>query len=257
MTQEDIEKSNIDYQLSVARQYPRDIQRSIDNAILMSTMNLETAQSCGYALIKEGKPIVGPSVHLARIVASCWGNIRTDAKVVQTTDKQIISRGTCWDLETNVSSSFDISRSIIGKTGKRFSNDVITATGNATNSIAYRNAVFAVIPRAVVDQVYQAALNMITGDLSDEGKLKKKRAEVLNIFKSNYKIKEQDVLNLCCKQELDQINTSEIALLLGILQSLKDGDTTVNDLIPPKEVTKEDIVAKKKKMKTKKVDKLP
>lgn len=257
MIQEDIEKSNIDYQLSVARKYPRDIQRSIDNAIIMATMSMETAQSCGYALIKEGKPIVGPSVHLARIVASCWGNIRTDAKVVQTTEKQIISRGTCWDLETNVSSSFDISRSIIGKTGKRFSNDVITATGNATNSIAYRNAVFAVVPRAVVDQVYQAALNMITGDLSDEGKLKKKRTEVLNIFKSNYKIKEQDVLNLCGRQELDQINTSEIALLLGILQSLKDGDTTVNDLIPPKEVIKEDIVAKKKKMKTKKVDKLP
>lgn len=251
------DKSNIDYQLSVARRYPRDIQRSIDNAIVMATMSMETAQSCGYALIKEGKPIVGPSVHLARIIASCWGNIRTDAKVVQTTDKQIISRGTCWDLETNVSSSFDISRSIIGKTGKRFSNDVITATGNATNSIAYRNAVFAVVPRAVVDQVYQAALNMITGDLSDEGKLKKKRAEVLNIFKSNYKIKEQEVLNLCGRQELDQINTSEIALLLGILQSLKDGDTTVNDLIPPKEVTKEDIVAKKRKMKTKKVDKLP
>ena len=251
------DKSNIDYQLSAARKYPRDIQRSIDNAVLMATMSMETAQSCGYALIKEGKPIVGPSVHLARIVASCWGNIRTDAKVVQTTDKQIISRGTCWDLETNVSSTFDISRSIIGKTGKRYSNDVITATGNATNSIAYRNAVFAVVPRAVVDLVYQSALNMITGDLSDECKLKKKRTEVLNIFKSNYKIKEQEVLNLCGRQELDQINTQELALLLGILQSLKDGDTTVNDLIPPKEVTKEDIVAKKKKMKTKKVDKLP
>ena len=36
---------------------------------------------------------------------------------------------------------------------------------------------------------------------------------------------------------------------------IKDGDTTINDLIPSKEV-KEDISAKKRKMKTKKADKL-
>ena len=250
------DKSNIDYQLTVARQFPRDIQRCIDNSIRIATMSMDTAQSCGYALIKDGKPIVGPSVHLARIVVSCWGNVRTDAKVAQITDKQIISRGTCWDLETNVSSSFDISRSIIGKTGKRFTNDVITATGNATNSIAYRNAVFAVVPRPVVDIVYQAALNMITGYLSDEGKLQKKRSEVISSFKKSYKITEQEVITLCGKQTAEQINIGELALLLGIFQSLKDGDTTVNDLFPSKEVTKEDIVAKKRKMKTKKADKL-
>ena len=158
-------------------------------------------------------------------------------------------------METNVSSSFDISRSIIGKTGKRFTNDIITATGNATNSIAYRNAVFAVVPKAVVEVVYQAALNMITGDLSDEGKLQKKRYEVVSSFKKNHKITEQEVITLCGRQTIDQINLGELALLLGVLQSLKDGDTTINDLIPSKEV-KEDISAKKRKMKTKKADKL-
>lgn len=41
--------------------------------------------------------------------------MRTEAKVVQITDKQVISRGTCWDLETNVASAFEVRRSIIGK----------------------------------------------------------------------------------------------------------------------------------------------
>ena len=63
-------------------------------------MNQETAQSCSYALPRGGKPITGPSVHLAKIIVSNWGNMRTEAKVVQITDKQVISRGTCWDLET-------------------------------------------------------------------------------------------------------------------------------------------------------------
>lgn len=251
------DKANIEYQLLTARQYPRDIQRSIDNAIRMATISMESAQSCGYALLKEGKPIVGPSVHLARIVAPYWGNIRTEAKVVQTTDTQVISRGSCWDLETNASSTFDISRSIIGKTGKRYSSDIITATGNAANSIAYRNAVFAIIPRAVIDKVYQAAQNMITGDLSDETKLKKKKADVLKSFKNDYKIAEKDVINLCGRQDLEQINASEIALLIGILQSLKDGDTTAKDLLPLPSITKEEISNKKGKMKKKDTKKLP
>ncbi len=96
---------------------------------------------------------------------------------------------------------------------------------------------------------------MITGDLSDEGKLQKKRCEVVSSFKKNYKITEQEVITLCGRQTIDQINLGELALLLGVLQSLKDGDTTINDLIPSKEV-KEDISAKKRKMKTKKADKL-
>ena len=86
--------------------------------------------------------------------------------------------------------------------------------------------------------------------------MQKKRSEVISSFKKSYKITEQEVIALCGKQTAEQINIRELALLLGILQSLKDGDTTVNDLFPPKEVTKEDIVAKKRKMKTKKVDKL-
>lgn len=251
------DKSNIEYQLSAARRYPRDIQRSIDNSIKMATMSMESAQSCGYALMKDGKPIVGPSVHLARIVASYWGNLRTEAKVVRTTETQIASRGSCWDLETNTFSTFDISRSIIGRNGKRYSNDIITATGNAANSIAYRNAVFAIIPRAVIDKVYQAAQNMITGDLSDETKLKKKRADVLRTFKNDYKIAEKDVINLCGRQDIEQINANEIALLIGILQSLKDGDTTAKDLLPPPPVTTEDISNKKSKMKKKNSTKLP
>ena len=63
-----IERANIDSQVSTAKQYPRDIRRSIDNSIVIATMNQETAQSCGYALPRGGKLITGPSVHLAKII---------------------------------------------------------------------------------------------------------------------------------------------------------------------------------------------
>lgn len=234
-----LERANIDSQVATAKQYPRNIRRSIDNSVVMATMNQETAQSCGYALPRGGKPITGPSVHLAKIIVSNWGNMRTEAKVVQITDKQVISRGTCWDLETNVASAFEVRRSIVGSKGQRFSDDMITVTGNAANSIAYRNAVFAVIPKAITDRVYQAAQKLITGDLSNADKLLKKRTSVVNDFRNDYDISENEVIKLCGKHTINQINAEDLALLLGMLQSLKDGDTTVDEIMKPIRESKE------------------
>lgn len=228
-----VERANVDSQVATAKQYPRNVKRSIDNSIVMATMDEETAQSCGYALPRGGKPITGPSVHLAKIIVSNWGNMRTEAKVVQITDKQIISRGTAWDLEANVASAFEVRRSIVDRKGQRFSEDMITVTGNAANSIAYRNAVFAVIPKAVVDKVYKSAQKFITGDLSDEDKLIKRRTDAINYFKDEFDISENEVVKLCGKQTVNQIKAEEIALLLGMVQSLKDGDTTVDELMKP------------------------
>ena len=211
----------------------------------MATMDAETAQSCGYALPRGGKPITGPSVHLAKIIVSNWGNMRTEAKVVQITDKQIISRGTAWDLEANVASAFEVRRSIIDKYGKRYSDDMITVTGNAANSIAYRNAVFSVVPKAVVDKVYKSAQNFITGDLSDEEKLVKRRNEAVNYFNDEWGITEEEVVKLCGKKTINQVKVDEIALLLGMAQSLKDGDTTIEELMRPIRESKE---AKKNKL---------
>ena len=228
-----VERANVDSQVATAKQYPRDISRSVNNSIAMATMDYATAQSCGYALPRGGKPITGPSVHLAKLLVSNWGNMRAEAKVVKITDKQVISRGTCWDLENNVATAFEVRRSIVGKNGKRFSDDMITVTGNAANSIAYRNAVFSVIPKAITDKVYQAAQHFITGDLSDEEKLVARRKKCIDFFRDEYGITENEVVMLCGKQTVNQIKADQIALLLGITQSLKDGDTTVEEVMRP------------------------
>ena len=240
-----VERANVDSQVATAKQYPRDLARSVNNSIAMATMDAATAQSCGYALPRGGKPITGPSVHLAKLIVSNWGNMRAEAKVVQITDKQVISRGTCWDLENNVATAFEVRRSIVGKNGKRFSDDMITVTGNAANSIAYRNAVFSVIPKAITDKVYQAAQHFITGDLSDEEKLVARRKKCIDFFRDEYGITENEVVMLCGKQTVNQIKADQIALLLGITQSLTDGDTTVDELMKPyrKEENKKSITA--------------
>lgn len=232
------ERANIDMQVSTAHQYPRSISRCVNNSIAIATMDAETAQTCGYALPRGGKPITGPSVHLAKIIAQQYGNLRAEARVVNVTATQVISRGTAWDLENNYAVAFEVRRSIMGRNG-RFNDDMITVTGNAANAIAYRNAIFTLVPKAITDKVYKAAQNLITGDLSDEEKLIKRRSGAIKHFNDMYGITEEEVIKLCGKQTVNQIQANEIALLLGMAQSLKDGDTTVDELMQPIRNSKE------------------
>jgi len=248
---DELERANVDVQVSTAKRYPRDMRRSVNNSIVMATMNEEVARSCGYALPRGGKTVTGPSVHLAKIIVSNWGNMRTEAKVVQITDKQVISRGTAWDLENNVASAFEVRRSIVDKYGKRYSDDMITVTGNAANAIAYRNAVFAVIPKSITDRIYRAAQQFITGDLSDNDVLLKKRTKIFADFKNTYGIDENTVVKICGKNTDQQIGADEIALLVGLLQSLKDGDTTVDEVLDYVKSPKEKVDDKKAELKNK------
>lgn len=104
--------------------------------------------------------------------------------------------------------------------------------------------------------MYEAAQRLITGDLSDADKILKKRTLIINSFKNEYAITEEEVLKLCGRQTVNQININEISTLIGILQSLKDGDTSVDYLMKPIRGVKEEIATKKKEMKKKKPTKL-
>lgn len=233
------DKASTDIQVATAHMYPRDLARCMNNAIAIATMDYETAMSCRYALPRGNKPIMGPSVHLAKIIAQQYGNIRAEAKVVDVTDSHVISRGTAWDLENNYAVSFEVRRSIKNKNGQRFNDDMITVTGNAANSIAYRNAVLTLVPNAVVNKVYNAAQRCITGDLSDEDKLLARRTKAVQHFKEEYGITEEELIKLCGKTTIAQIRADQISLLVGLQQALRDGDTTVEEVMAPIRNSKE------------------
>lgn len=221
------DKAAIDMQITTAKAYPRNIKRSTDNALALVTMDAETAKTCTYSVPRGGKAITGPSVHLAKILAQVWGNLRVEAKVVDIDQKQVTSEAVCFDLENNLAIKTQVKRSIMGRTG-RFSDDMITVTGNAANSIALRNAVLSVIPRAVVDKVYNAARQTITGDISDDTKLIAKRKQVVDALKDTYNVKEEEILKAIGKAAIQHITADDLITLIGIGTAIKDGDTTVD-----------------------------
>lgn len=225
------ERASVDIQVATAKRFPRDIIRATNNAIAIVTTDVSAASSCGYALPRGGKTITGPSVHLAKILAQQFGNIRAEAKVVQITPTQIVSRGIAWDLENNYAAAFEVRRSIVDSKGRIYNADMITVTGNAANAIAYRNAVFAIVPKPSIDKVYMAAQRLITGDLSTEEKIIAKRSRTLSEFKNSFGISEDEILKLIGKETIAQIQQEQIVVLVGMWQALKDGDTTVSDLM--------------------------
>ncbi|MBN2571308.1 MAG: hypothetical protein JXA68_04210 [Ignavibacteriales bacterium] len=223
------QRAEFDIQIMTAKRYPRDLKRIKDNCLAIVTMDKEIAASCRYALPRGGKSISGPSVHLARIIAQQYGNIRVDAKIKQVTDKQIVSEAVCFDLETNYACKVEVRRSIIGKTG-RFNDDMITVTGNAANSIAFRNAVLNVVPKGITDLVYKASMNVLTGDLTDEQKLVSARKKAFDYFKSEYNISEEQVLNSMGLRSVNQVKSEQIADLRAMMQAIKDGDSTPEEM---------------------------
>lgn len=222
------DKAMIDVQISTAKAFPRSIRKATENALAVVTLDKETAATCSYAVPRGGKPITGPSVHLAKILVQAWGNMRAEAKVVDISDTQIKSQGIAFDLESNVAIKIEVTRSIVGKNG-RFSQDMIGVTSNAANAIALRNAIFAVIPKAVTDKVYNAAKQFITGDLSDKTKLIAKRKQVFDALKDTYSLKEEEILSAVGKAAVEHVTTDDLLVLIGVGQAIKDGDTTVDE----------------------------
>jgi hypothetical protein len=221
------DKAAIDMQITTAKAYPRNLLKSIQNAIAIVTMDAETAKTCTYSVPRGGKAITGPSVHLAKILAQTWGNLRVEAKVVSIDQTQVTCEAVCFDLENNLAIKTQVKRSIMSRNG-RYNDDMITVTGNAGNSIALRNAVLSVIPRNVVDKVYNSARQTITGDISDETKLIAKRKQVVDALKDTYSVKEEEVLRAVGKAAIQHLTADDLVTLIGIGTAIKDGDTTVD-----------------------------
>lgn len=220
------DKASIDMQIATAKAYPRNIRRATENVLAIITMDAAIAETCTYSVPRGGKRISGPSVHLAKMIAQQWGNMRVKAKVVDIDNARVTSEALCWDLESNLAIEVQIKRSITGKNG-RFSEDMITVTGNAANSIALRNAVLSTIPKGVVDKLYNAAKQTITGDVSDKNKLIARRKQIFDGLKDAYEVTEKEILTAIGKVAIDFVDSDDLVTLVGIGQAIRDGDTTV------------------------------
>jgi len=224
------ERAAIDIQVTTAKRFPRDLMRVRNNSIAIVCMDKETAESCRYAKPVGGKNVIGASVHLARIVCQQYGNIRVQQRIKQVTDKNIVAEAVAFDLETNYAVCVEARRSIIDRSGRRYSDSVIETNAMAILAIAERNAILKVIPKALIDAVYKEAFTFANGDLSDNAKLQVATNRAFEFFKTEYGAAEDEVLLCLGLKTKEAIRAEHIADLRGYMQALKDKELTVEEL---------------------------
>ena len=219
----------VDVQIATAKRYPRSIKAFKEQAMMMATFDEATAAGCFYSLPRGGKPIEGPSARLAEIVLSAWGNVRADARVVATEEKEIVAEAMTWDLEKNVAIRVQVRRRITGKNGQRFNDDMITVTGNAACAIALRNSVFKVIPNVFTNSIYHAARKAAIGDIKT---IAASRADMVEYF-GKMGVTPDRVFAAVGKANIEEIGLDELATLKGVATAIKDNEFTVDDAFPP------------------------
>lgn len=221
-------RDNVDVQITTARRYPRSIKAFKTSAMSMATIDEETAAGCWYSVPRDGKKIEGASIRLAEIVLSAWGNIRAESAIIEVADKHLVAEGTCWDLETNTAVKVQVRRRIIGKTGRRYSDDMIVTTGNAACAIALRNAVFKVVPMVYVKSIEREARRVAIGDVKT---LAKKRDEMVVYF-GKMGVDQARVLSAVERPGIEDVTLDDLATLKGLATAIRDGETTIEEAFP-------------------------
>ena len=225
-----INRAEIDIQISTAKQYPRDINAVLNKIETYATMDKETAEECFYVLRREDKQgnqniIEGLSVRMAEIIAGAWGNLRVQARIIGNDGRQITAQAICHDLETNFAVSKEVKRSILTKKGHTFSEEMQVVTGNAASSIAFRNAVLAVIPKAVTRKVINHVKLVSLGQAID---LETSRKNCLtNLAKAG--VNEKMVLFYLGKNSVADIDNEAIFVLRGTWNAIKEGTASVQE----------------------------
>jgi hypothetical protein len=226
-------REEVDTQVTTAKAYPRDLDTAVNMSIRMATMNQEVAKACIYALERtnaKGEKVIidGPSVRLAEILVSNWGNLRAQLKAGEEGESFVTGVGEVWDMERNIAIRRESRRSILKRNGQRYGSDMIAVAMNAASSIAFREAVFKVIPRAIVDTVYDEARKKA---LSSEKSPEERFAQAVRWF-SKLGVKEDRLLVKLSKANRADVDDDDIALLVGVFNRIKENESTVDEEFP-------------------------
>lgn len=225
-----INRAEIDIQIATAKQYPRDINAALNKIATYAMMDKETAEDCFYVLRRKDKEgndsvIQGLSVRMAEIIAGAWGNLRVQTRIIGNDGRQITAQAICHDLETNFAVSKEVKRSIVTKKGYTYSEDMQVVTGNAASSIAFRNAVLTVIPKAVTKKIINEVKQVALGQAIDVETSRKNC--IANFAKAG--VTEAMICQYLDIKAVTEIDKERLFMLRATWNAIKEGTTTVQE----------------------------
>jgi hypothetical protein len=225
-----INRAEVDIQIATAKQYPRDINASLNKIATYAMMDKETAEDCFYVLRRQdangnSSVIEGLSVRMAEIIAGAWGNLRVQTRIIGNDGRMITAQAICHDLETNFAVSKEVKRRITTKSGKTYSEDMQVVTGNAAASIAFRNAVLAVIPKAITKRVINEVKQVALGQAIDVETARKNC--LANFAKAG--VNESMICQYLGIKSIAEIDKERLFELRATWNAIREGTTTVQE----------------------------
>ena len=232
----------------VAQQCPRNVQFAILE-MQESCKQLALAERAFYRFPRSGQTVAGPSVHLARELARCWGNVQYGLAELRRDDEygQSEMQAYAWDVQTNTrnSSTFVVPHKRDTKDGAKPLTDMRDIYENNSNNGArrVREAIFAILPPWFVEQAKDLCNETLKGG---GGKpLAQRISEAIKGFEAlGVRV---DQLEVKIGQPSAKWTEHDIAQLVITYKSLQRGEIRVEDEFAPPRVTAEEILGKAEK----------
>lgn len=221
------EAQEVQVAMVAAKRFPRD-EVAAYNRILQDCQRQSLAEKAMYEFPRGGQVVTGPSIHLAKTLARCWGNIDSGFKVLEQGPKESTVMAYCWDLETNYRETkvFTVQHIRETKKGAYPLTDPRDIYEMIANQAARRerSCILSVIPGDVVDAAI-GQCNVTLAGKSDMPLMDKVRALVKN-FQEQYGVTAEMLeAYIGCKKEA--FSQQSVVRLKNVYNTIRDGSASV------------------------------
>ena len=214
--------------LLIAKRFPRNQVEAYQNA-MNACKRPSLAEKAIYSYPKGGQTVSGPSIRLAEELARCWGNIDFGIKELSQKDGESEMQAYCWDTETNTISSqtFVVPHVIDTRTGQKkltTTRDIYENNANMAGR-RLRARILAVLPPDLVEDAVRECRKTLAGknDQPIEDRIKKM---VMAFQKFGVK---PETIEKRLGRPIDTMTTDDVSEFVGIFNSLKDGNSSIQD----------------------------
>lgn len=217
----------------VAQQCPRNITSALAE-MRQSCRQPYLAERAFYRFPRSGQTVSGPSVHLARELARCWGNVQYGLAELRRDDEfgESEMQAYAWDVEKNTrnSSTFIVPHKRDQKNGPKQLTDMRDIYENNANNGArrVREAIFAILPPWFVEE----AKELCAQTLRDGGgkSLPQRIADGIRAFEDIGVT--ADRIEAKFGRESSKWTDHDVAQLGITFRSIQQGEVTAEDEFP-------------------------
>lgn len=229
----------------VAQERPRVVAAAIAE-MRESVGQRALADRAFYRYRRAGQQVSGPSIHLMRELARCWGNIQYGVAELNRDDAAGVSevQAYAWDLQTNTRPAliFIVPHARDTKSeGRKLLVDLRDVYENNANQGArrLRECIGSVLPAWFVEEAKDLATKTLEGAIGDKP-IAQAVADTVKAWAERHNVTADQLEDKLARRR-DQWTPGDLATLRVVWTSLQRGEVTKEDEFPQRRVTAEEV----------------